>query len=369
VTSARHWPDLDGLRGIAILLVIPHNADRFAPVHDWTRLAAIGAHLGWIGVQLFFVLSGFLITRKLLDSRDSPRYYSAFYGRRALRILPLYVATLVFLLYLLPQLVTLPAPVIATYQHQIWLWTFLNNWVQSSGRTVYWFPHFWSLAVEEQFYLVWPLVLAWVSPRRLVPACLGIALVAIAARSVLLACGAPITAIYEFTVCRMDALAIGAIAAVAMGSPQCMDWLQQHATALLTAALGLTVITAAATRGFDITDSTLVVAGFTLLALAFAAILVIAAAAGPDPRVGWLRGLLVWPPLRSVGRYSYAMYIFHVPIALAWSESLLGVLSPLGSSRPVVFAIAVALASYAAGFASYHLLEKHALALKRYFEP
>ena len=92
IRTDRHFSALDGLRGLAILLVIPHNADAF---HGTLWPAAILAHLGWIGVQLFFVLSGFLITGNLLDSRNAPNYYRSFFARRVLRIFPLYYGVLI----------------------------------------------------------------------------------------------------------------------------------------------------------------------------------------------------------------------------------------------------------------------------------
>jgi peptidoglycan/LPS O-acetylase OafA/YrhL len=88
--TPRHLPALDGLRAIAILLVIPHNVYVFERTGGWLAPFAWLANAGWIGVQLFFVLSGFLITRNLLDSRGASNYYSAFFGRRILRIFPLY---------------------------------------------------------------------------------------------------------------------------------------------------------------------------------------------------------------------------------------------------------------------------------------
>ena len=107
-------PALDGLRGLAILLVIPHNAGHFEQVQGWMRYPAAVADAGWIGVQLFFVLSGFLITRNLLESRGAPHYLSAFYARLALRILPLFYLLLVVVLIVLPHLIAIPPAVAAT---------------------------------------------------------------------------------------------------------------------------------------------------------------------------------------------------------------------------------------------------------------
>src|SRR5690349_3858611 len=96
VSPPARLPVLDGLRAVAILLVVPHNLNLIA-TFSGTQLAVAALHRGWIGVQLFFVLSGFLITGILLDARDSPHYYRSFFVRRALRIFPLYYATLLVL--------------------------------------------------------------------------------------------------------------------------------------------------------------------------------------------------------------------------------------------------------------------------------
>jgi hypothetical protein len=114
----RHIPALDGLRALAILLVIPHNTFMFGAIYGWLIPFAWLANAGWVGVQLFFVLSGFLITRNLLDSRGSDNYYSAFFGRRILRIFPLYFLVLIFFLLLLPLLVHLSPNILGSYSNQ-----------------------------------------------------------------------------------------------------------------------------------------------------------------------------------------------------------------------------------------------------------
>lgn len=370
VTGSGHVRELDGLRAVAILLVIPHNADHFDSVDRWNWLPAAVAHLGWTGVQLFFVLSGFLITRNLLDSRGSANYYSTFYGRRALRILPLYVVTLAFFLFLLPHVVTLSPEVLASYAHQGWFWTFLNNWVWNYGREVYWFPHLWSLAIEEQFYLAWPLLVAGLGGRRLLLACIAIVAVAVGARAALWFWGVSPLAIYKFTVCRMDALAVGAIAALTVRSPAAVECVRRHGASALAAACGALTGVALVTHNYDIADPVLVVGGYTLLALAFGTILLLAACPSTVVLVQEAKRLLRWSPLRSVGRVSFAMYLFHKPIAMAWDSTLWPSLATAtGPAAPVLYVLAVAVASYGGGLVSYHLLEKHALALKRHLRP
>jgi peptidoglycan/LPS O-acetylase OafA/YrhL len=134
----------------------------------WHLLTAFSS-AGWIGVQLFFALSGFLITAALLDSQDGLHYFRNFYAKRALRILPLYYAVLLALLVVLPWFIAPRVPY--SYEQQATLWLFVLNWTQASP---YGFGHFWSLAIEEQFYLLWPLVVWRLAPRRLVTVCNGL---------------------------------------------------------------------------------------------------------------------------------------------------------------------------------------------------
>jgi peptidoglycan/LPS O-acetylase OafA/YrhL len=157
--SERRIEALDGLRGLAILLVIPHNAGRIELpgqpdrlLHPETWLPWLFDHVlqaGWSGVQLFFVLSGFLITGILVDSKRSARYFSSFYIRRALRILPVYVFALVMVLYVLPAVTGSLPEVTENLRFQGWYWTFLANWVQPFGWEIPGLSHFWSLAIDS----------------------------------------------------------------------------------------------------------------------------------------------------------------------------------------------------------------------------
>jgi peptidoglycan/LPS O-acetylase OafA/YrhL len=145
-----YYPALDGMRGLAILLVIVYHNFSFIKF----------AHWGWSGVDLFFVLSGFLITEILIKTVDHHHYFKNFYAKRALRILPLYYLSLGLAIWILPGIVGRPD--IFTYykRNQLWLWLFLQNWLyifkqpESHG----FLGHLWSLAIEEQFYLIWPVV-------------------------------------------------------------------------------------------------------------------------------------------------------------------------------------------------------------------
>lgn len=364
--APRHYPALDGLRGLAILLVIPHNSDVFAP--GTLLLPAWIAHTGWIGVQLFFVLSGFLITSNLLDSQSASNYYSSFFARRTLRIFPLYYGTLFVVLIVLPHFIAHPPQIMATHVHQVWLWTFLVNWVEPFGKTVHGFSHFWSLAVEEQFYLVWPLLMHRRTARAAALLCGALIVVALLVRCGMLLHGARPEEIYMFTVCRMDALAAGAAAAALLRVPAAAAFIRRAGDRLLIAALVLGIAGALVTSAYAVYGTGTFTIGYTVLSICFALLLL----AGLDPAgglTGRYQALLKFAPLRSVGKYSYGMYVFHLLIILSLGQHLLPVLKQFTAYYPLLYpAIMVAL-SYAIAVLSYQCFERHFLKLKDGFKP
>jgi peptidoglycan/LPS O-acetylase OafA/YrhL len=363
-------PALDGVRALAILLVIPHNVDMLKapfPAFEYPLVALM--HAGWIGVQLFFVLSGFLITGNLLDTRNSANYLSAFFGRRILRIMPLYFVALGVAFVIAPALGTVPQKLHATQSHQIWLWTFLSNWSQPFGGKVYGFGHFWSLAVEEQFYLLWPFVVLRCRPARLLWVCAAAAGVALVVRVLLLVTHAPRETLYMFTVCRMDALALGAAAAAVIRIPAALTRLQRTVPRVAAAAGMMLLVTAAGTRGFAMFDISTQTVGYTLLSLTFALIILLAAL----PTTGALRAtmhILEWPPLRLVGRYSYGMYVIHLPLHLFLGAVLLHYFAPhVTPAAALLYAAAMTVASFVLAALCYELFESRFLRLKRKLMP
>src|SRR5262245_10664845 len=162
---ASHIPALDGIRGIAILLVLLFHFGQYGhglpyPAVFVDKLFHRICQIGWVGVDLFFVLSGFLITGILYDSKGRNHYFRNFYVRRCLRILPLYYFSLILFLIVLPKLFPLHTGFRSLRQDSFWYWTYLSN-VRVAYRGWDSFgvlDHFWSLAVEEQFYLLWPIV-------------------------------------------------------------------------------------------------------------------------------------------------------------------------------------------------------------------
>ncbi len=367
---SRHIPALDGIRALAILLVVPHNVDLLRPpVPSVDYPIVLLLHAGWIGVQLFFVLSGFLITGNLLDSRASGNYFRAFFGRRALRILPLYFTVLIAAFVIAPMLFKLPQSLRDTESHQIWLWTFLTNWTQPFDGGVHGFGHFWSLAVEEQFYLLWPFVVLVCTPVTLLWAC-GIAVgVALITRIVLVATHAPHDALYMFTLCRMDALALGAAVAALIRIPAALERLKCATPAVVAATVLMLGITAAGTRGLAMYEVSTQTIGYTLLSAAFALVVLLTVL----PATGILSlamRALACKPLRLVGRYSYGMYVFHLPLHAFFGAALLYHFFPQPSpTESLVYTALFTLATFLLAALSYELFERRFLNLKSRLEP
>jgi peptidoglycan/LPS O-acetylase OafA/YrhL len=364
-----HLLTLDGVRGLAIVLVLAHNLNILTGPQTPAGTAVSRLDdLGWVGVQLFFVLSGFLITGILMDTRESDNYYRAFLGRRVLRIFPLYYATLLVAFVVLP-LVGAPHP---PPDGQLFLWTYTSNWAAPAGYDNPEFPHFWSLAVEEQFYLLWPFVVRALTPRRLLALCLGLAVAAFAVRVGLRLGGAGPQPAYMWTITRMDALALGAAVAVVLRMPRASAWALRWDRGSGWIALAIGLAGFIITRGDPRTTVLSQTIGYSILAVTFS-VFVFAAVTADARRRGPLYHALAWSPLRVLGTYSYGIYVFHVPIHRAIGLPLLhrwvpeG--TPIGSKIGILYFVIASLVSLGAAVISYHLFEQRFLALKRYFTP
>lgn len=370
-------PALDGLRGIAIALVMAHN---LSVLDDSPGLSArvIGRFVdaGWIGVQLFFALSGFLITSILLATKEAPNYFRAFFGRRVVRIFPLYYGVLIVAFVVLPILHAAPQAITSGAHNQVWLWTYLSNWASPFGRGVDAFPHFWSLAVEEQFYLLWPLLVHSLSTRGLIKTCVALAVVAFVSRLALLLSGFDVQGPYLFTICRMDALALGAAGAALLRIPAAVEWIVTRRRmlariAMIGLAVGFVVTGDYARTKFD--DQTF---GYTLLAVVFATLVtlsVVSDALGAEDgarQVWWVRALHN-RVLRELGRVSYGLYVFHMLLHLFVGMPLFHRWHPAGDNYPLwvslLYMTLTSLGTYLVALASYYGFELPFLRLKRFF--
>lgn len=204
-----HLRELDGVRAVAALMVI--FAHFFQSVKtDSTLVMAFRKYalFGLTGVSLFFVLSGFLITRILLNTKKSNSYFKTFYFRRLLRIFPLYYLFLIIYYFLLPLLQNIP---VQTFNHQIWYWVYLQNIPMTFGINNSGPEHFWSLAVEEHFYFFWPLAIYYMNNKQIKNFIYLIIFLAFLTRAFMVSNGYEI---YYFTLSRMDELVIGAFLAI-----------------------------------------------------------------------------------------------------------------------------------------------------------
>lgn len=367
---------LDGLRGIAVILVLfahffPNLNYAPSRILAWTNNFAMS---GWVGVDLFFVLSGFLITGILLGTRGRPDYFRNFYIRRALRIFPLYYGALLIVYGLLPLAgVLTPVDLGRVWELQAWNWAHCSNVAMGLDPNHLYnervnFSHFWSLAVEEHFYLAWPVVV-WLTPtRRLGTVCVGIVLFAVAVRSVAEFGFAAPNWFFKQTPCRIDSLAVGGLLAVAARSGRLGEYRVRMALVAGLIGVGLVVLFVNL-RCLAVHHWLTRSVGFTVLAVFFASVIGLAVTVRPSSRT-WR--LLANPVLCFFGTYSYGIYVIHgmlTPVLGAWTpaeEWIAATGSPaLGSFG--VFAVRVAI-SVTLAVVSWHLYEKQFLKLKRHFE-
>ncbi len=362
-----HLPVLDGLRGVAVLSVLAFHLAHLDGQGGLAERAILGAtRAGWAGVDLFLVLSGFLITGILLDARGGAGYFRAFLTRRVLRIFPLHYAYLAVLFLAVPLL--LPA-VDVRRESQGWLWAYAGNvlFAREGGfHASPWAAHFWSLAVEEQFYLVWPVVVLLLTPRRLAVACAALVAGAFALRLGIHRTTFNATAAYVLTPARMDALAAGALVAVAARVPGWWGRARAAAPWVLGASSAAVAAAWILQGGFFGGDPVVQVWAFGPLALGFAAVLVLAVDGTGPTR---LRRVLGARWLRVAGAYSYGLYVLHYPIFLGLEAAGLSpaAIASVTGSRLAGIAGFTALAgslTFAAAWASWHLLEKRFLRLK-----
>lgn len=366
--AERQLRSLDAIRGLAVIWVVLHNVTALPSIEidPLLHLLKLFLNPGWIGVQIFFALSGFLITGKLIDSRHANNYYSGFYAKRVLRIFPLYYAVLFVCLVLIPLLFGTPAALQPAVAGQWWLWVFVSNF---ASVDLYGFGHFWSLAVEEQFYLVWPWLLRAFDVRSAMRLCVCIAIIALYLRCGLIVFGAHHETLYYSTFCRMDALALGSAGAAIVRMPQTRLVIFEKRRQITAITLLLVTIGALTTDGYDSANIYCQSYGYTILSVASAVLVTLAAVTditAPHPRsvlhTGWLC---------SFGKYSFAIYVLHALLHKLIGEPILQSMYPeaIPAYAVSLYAVAMLGISYALAFCSYHGFEKHFLRLKPFFAP
>jgi peptidoglycan/LPS O-acetylase OafA/YrhL len=353
----QYYPALDGLRGFAILLVLLYHNFHFVN-HFF---------FAWLGVDLFFVLSGYLITSILINSVNSPRYLGNFYAKRVLRVFPLYYLCLIIFIVIFPLLGLYKKELQFYVDNQLWFWGYLQNWLlcfkfPTSGT---WLNHFWSLAVEEQFYLVWPFVILWLRrPRKLLVFMIVVLLILLIGRSLIWMYRVPTlnyTTFYTFT--RIDGICIGCI--IALLQRISFNFLRQNTAAIV-------IVLATLNFGFYFLNQSgdfpyLAFVGYTTFAAMFG--LLVHEAVTGDTRI--INIIFELPVMKFFGMISYGLYVFHWPIYLLTQPRLDNFflekvnlsqrMSNLASSL-VATALAIGLS-----IISYYMYERKFLKLKERF--
>jgi peptidoglycan/LPS O-acetylase OafA/YrhL len=361
-------PPLDGLRGIAIILVLLHHFTIYQPKTGMGAWLAAVPLFGWSGVDLFFVLSGFLITGILIDARGSSRYFTSFYARRTLRIFPLYYLVVFTALVVLPFFPALhdelvgPAPIRSTLPY--WLY-YTNFQVAEIGFLHGWLDIAWSLAIEEQFYIVWAIVV-WLCPPRVLPAvCALVVAVSPIARMMALDRGLDPRAVYVITWFRLDGLAIGALMASMMRLawvPSMSQWAPWIAGA---GAVGLTAVVIGDGDSWW-WHRRMQVMGYSLAAVTGASLLVTAVT---HPITAAVPRLLSAGWLREFGKYSYSLYLLHLPImrivrAYVFDPTTMAIMPVVGQ---VLFYVVATAPAFAVSWILWRSFEAPILKLKEKF--
>jgi peptidoglycan/LPS O-acetylase OafA/YrhL len=360
----RHVAALDGLRGIAVIMVLFYHSAFISFEGKGIFISLIGhaCRAGWVGVDLFFALSGFLITGILINTIDDPAYFRKFYLRRSLRIFPLYYGLFFLLLLLTPVLAirwngSLPYFLLYVQNYA----TYARLEISTRFGMIH-LEHLWSLAIEEQFYLVWPFMV-WLFRGR--PSFLVIPLFILIAcpiaRIMALHYGLPAHVTYLWTPFRVDSLAWGAMAAM----------VQRYAKAGLRARLpliavlsGLSVILLIAIYRHGVLDQydpLMIKAGYSAVGFTSFGTLLILLKAGSFPAT-----LVSLSPLRWMGKFSYGIYVYHY-IFNGYFGTLRAYTVNVTHFK-VLGTLALVIQTFAVGIGlawlSYNLYEKHWLRLK-----
>jgi peptidoglycan/LPS O-acetylase OafA/YrhL len=351
-----YYPSLDGLRGIAILLVICCHNFNFVPFLNF----------GWVGVDLFFVLSGFLITDILLQTRETKNFLPNFYIRRALRIFPLFYIMLLLFFVIVPFIAQFHEQYKYYHDNQEMTWFHLINWLyifQERPNHNLLLNHFWSLSLEEQFYFIWPfLILLFKNLRWLSRAIIFILVICIASRIISWSYwGGNYTGFCFHNMTRLDGLCIGSL--IAIWRFQDIRTLRKKFFRFFVTVLGIHLIALLLAKTFFPGLPHFVFFGYTSICAIFGAIVFHAISKSAAATKFLLENKL----LKYFGKISYGLYVFHWPVFIFFKLFVLNKLTTRGINytyAEFIVATSAFVMATLLSILSYTYFEKRILALK-----
>jgi peptidoglycan/LPS O-acetylase OafA/YrhL len=340
ISSGARIPELDGARGVAVLSVV--IAHYFGEVQH----ALFGFAFGWMGVSLFFVLSGFLIGSIILERKDDSNFLSVFYTRRALRILPVYFVMLTSTLGFIWFYGSAPwiDPPLSTSSYFTFTQNFVMAWRGEEGTV--WLLPTWTLAVEEQFYLILPLLIMFIPARGLLPAIISGIAFCLLTRVLLYVAGADIPS-------RLLLFSNGHILLIGVLSA----YIQQHVKVPVIILRLIPLASVAALTVLILTTHNHVFLAF--MAPLFASYILLAVQGWAKLR--FLRSRL----LRSLGAISYCLYLVHQPVNGLLHGLILGERPDIATAPQILVTCFAVIVSISIAALSWFALEQPLLRLAR----
>jgi len=367
-----YFPALDGVRAILLVSVLLRHFN-----HIWgaenllERLYLVLPNLAIPALDVFFAMSGFLITGILVDTVRDPGYFRNFYLRRVLRILPPYYAFLAIWFLLLP-LVPKFAGMATPWSEQAWYWLHAVNFrlvIVGQYLPEERLYHLWSLAFEEQFYLLWPAVVYAVSRQTLLRICAGAFVGAFLFRLWVALAGVNYEVGFVLLPGRLDPLAAGAAIAVLIREPGWFDWLVARSRVALAVTFTAMLALIAVRRSYLPNDPVILTLGLTVSAVFAASVVGSVLRLDRGSPAG---AILLHPLTRRVGAFTYAAYIWHWPVEamamrLGFDPLALHAAFGIRIVGQLVYWATLFVASVGMGALSWYALEVHCLKLKRFF--
>ena len=345
----KHYNELDGIRAIAVIMVMFYHFFKDVTVQNDILLIVQKLSLfGKTGVSLFFVLSGFLITRILLNTKRDDSYFKSFYIKRVLRIFPLYYFFLLIYYFVVPLFLHQP---IAGFSQQVWYWTFMQNFALTFDWNSVGPIHYWSLSVEEHFYLFWPLVIYYCSIKNIKWAILSLCVISFFVRFILIE-----NRIEEslFTFARFDELAIGSFLAILEFEKKLVTENLKKFVAVFIIFLIPLIYISLNNGNYSLLESC---ARYLVLAMVYGSFVAIAIITEPK---NWIKKTLNNQILKTIGKVSFGLYVYH-PICFHLIINELRI-----TNLTLCFLLSFGLA-YIVSILSFNLLEKKFLKLKERF--